>query len=80
MLLAVVFLAVLPTASAGGEVLVPGDWIRDGDGGWISPNLVRNPSVEEGRQGKPTAWSLERHLPLLVAALSRVAAEAPALK
>jgi len=59
MLMAVVFLAVLPTASASGAVLVPGDWIRDGDGGWISPNLVRNPSVEEGRQGKPTAWSLE---------------------
>ena len=54
-----VFLAALASGPVSGEQVVPSGWIRDGDGGWISSNLVRNPSVEDGRSGEPAAWSLE---------------------
>ncbi len=54
-----VFLAALATGPSSGGQGIPGGWIRDADGGWISSNLVRNPSVEQGRRGEPVAWFLE---------------------
>ena len=56
-LITVVRLAALASGPVSGQQAAPGGWIRDGDGGWISANLVRNPSVEARRSGEPPAWS-----------------------
>jgi len=58
-LIAFGLLTALASGPVSGEQVIPSGWVRDGDGGWISPNLVRNPSVEDGKRGEPAAWSLE---------------------
>jgi hypothetical protein len=56
-LLAPFALVVAGALPAADGIEAPAGWSRDRDGGWLSPNLVANPSAESGRRGKPAGWT-----------------------